>query len=261
MTPNPKQPNDKLRPVVCNHHFNVGCDPKNPKEPRRRWCPDCGLAYVSFGCIDLAKQHHLAECQSLLKNLVDPPVDWEPTMPRGEKEATISSPGDLVANISVPFTRLSMGTWFLGRSRDEVNRILVDSYRLRMSDMSAAANDADLRDMYHKFRNCPAGFYHFTVMAVQQDGIIPKWWGERNLGRCLHQLEDLRSGQDSGVSDHIDQDVVIDRYGKDMSFPVLLRLLAAKAYGWKMSYSPGEEELRRLVYREYCDNKASFSAS
>ncbi|KAH7150371.1 hypothetical protein B0J13DRAFT_287442 [Dactylonectria estremocensis] len=235
MRRNRKQPDRKLctippppRVVLCTHS---DCDQGRPPKYVRQWCPDCCLSYHSCGCVHAAKECHLAECQPIVQTPVDPPVDWSPTMLRGERASKTIPPEGLATNSMISFARPAVGTWLLKQPQEDVIGIIIDTYRLRMSDMTALAETTTLRDMYSKARNCDVGLYHF-LSAARKEGLLPSWWGDRTDNECQLRLEGLKN---RGVLDCIDQDIVIDRYGKDASVPTQMRLLTATIYGSELA--------------------------
>ncbi|KAI5791552.1 hypothetical protein FPQ18DRAFT_336416 [Pyronema domesticum] len=110
-------------------------------------------------------------------------------------------------------------------SEEEVYKILIDAYRLRLDDNYVFA--AEFRGLYAG-EDPVVDFNRFLDKAEWNDGILPKWWNKEKRKRCI-EIGTKKEGW-SYLGHAVEKQDVIDEY-KDRYMPGTLRMLAEKVYG------------------------------
>jgi splicing suppressor protein 51 len=164
------------------------------------------------------------------------------------------SPKALSQPIRQPFTRLDNLTYLHPpMPEQDVYTLLIDAYRLRVTDTLNFDGPAKLRDeifggLSGASQTPLAGFRRFLEPAAARGSrsgnsnatILPPWWDESKQEACLSLTQG--QGQQAGGNDtelcewlnlsrrgKVDKAAVIERYG-DPQFPMQLRMLAEAVY-------------------------------
>ena len=83
----------------------------------------------------------------------------------------------LAVNINKPFTRLEQGTWLHDRPKEDVFKLLVDTYRMRMEDDYKYAYQNTEGSAYDGSPNGLPAFRRFMKLAAKRPGLLPPaWW-------------------------------------------------------------------------------------
>lgn len=183
MTPTPKLFNSTTPSKVppCSHR---SCGRVPAVENKEHRCLTCHVSYCSHGCRRSDSRRHGKICKQLAEG-VERPDAWEPSMPCNEPRLSKwSPPKGLEAPISIPFTRLWLGTWLHGRPEQDVYRILVDTYRLRMDDVFVTTQKAEEDSIYSGRVTGLSGFHRFMGIAAAKEGLLPPWWDEDSARKC-----------------------------------------------------------------------------
>ncbi|CAJ2511441.1 Uu.00g070660.m01.CDS01 [Anthostomella pinea] len=127
------------------------------------------------------------------------------------------------AVIAGPFSHLDQGTYLYDRPEQDVYKLLIDCYRLRMDDNLKFDRVLEPDSIYqqHVSSGLP-GFRRFVRMA---QAILPPWWSEEKQKEC----EASATGW-SDLDVKIQKADIIRCYGDD-HFPMQLRFLAEAVYG------------------------------
>ncbi|KAH8736380.1 putative MYND domain protein [Ilyonectria robusta] len=256
MTPTPKLFNSTTPSKVppCSHR---SCGRVPAVENKEHRCLTCHVSYCSHGCRRSDSRRHGKICKQLAEG-VERPDAWEPSMPCNEPRLSKwSPPKGLEAPISIPFTRLWLGTWLHGRPEQDVYRILVDTYRLRMDDVFVTTQKAEEDSIYSGRVTGLSGFHRFMGIAAAKEGLLPPWWNEdaaRECGRIGLPAVGLPHYL---LSAKISEKVVAGRYG-DPTFATQLRIFGASVYGSYLKGLPGDVVLREMAYSESVANRFMF---
>ncbi|KAH6959687.1 hypothetical protein BKA56DRAFT_466287, partial [Ilyonectria sp. MPI-CAGE-AT-0026] len=136
---------------------------------------------------------------------------------------------DLYARISIPLTRPSLRSWLHGRPPQDVYRILIDTYQLRMDDMFVIAKQAEENSMYNGKQTGYFGFRRFLEKAKAAT-VLPPWWNEDIERECQKQGLPAHGLPLYKLSDKVSEAAIKKLYG-DATFATQLRLFAAGVYG------------------------------
>ncbi|KAI0447294.1 hypothetical protein F4803DRAFT_575457 [Xylaria telfairii] len=102
-----------------------------------------------------------------------------------EKRALLPPPDPLIKDIYDPFNRLKRGDYLQGRPDTDVYRILIDSYRLRMSDNNVFTNVRHEDSIYGNSKDGVAGFLRFLNRAKAIPRMMPSWWDAKKETECV----------------------------------------------------------------------------
>ncbi|KAF6806481.1 mynd domain-containing protein [Colletotrichum sojae] len=132
--------------------------------------------------------------------------------------------------IVAPFTRLEEGTYLYDRPEQDVYRILVDTYRLRMEDNLKIDGTREPDCIYSPGQTDGLpGFRRFLAAAAtkMRGRLLPPWWSEEKQKECE------KLGAESGwysLKSKITKADVIEHYGDD-HFPMQLRMVGEFVWG------------------------------
>ncbi|KAF7539121.1 hypothetical protein G7Z17_g12492 [Cylindrodendrum hubeiense] len=217
-------------------------------------CPACHVSYCSHGCRRSDSRRHKRICEQLRQG-VEPPENWEPVMPCNEPMCSKwSPPKGLDAPISIPFTRLSLGTWLHDRPEHDVYRILIDTYRLRMDDLFTTTGKAEEDRVYNGKPTSYPGFRRFISMAAATGRFLPPWWDGERATKCEKLGLPTNGLAGYKLSNKINEEVVAGRYG-DATFATQLRIFAASICGSYLQGIAGANTLREMAYSESVANR------
>lgn len=128
------------------------------------------------------------------------------------------------------------------RPKEEIYKLLIDSYRLRMEDEYTFTGDADVDSIYGGSADGRRGFRRFVGLAHARPGLLPSWW---NLEHSL-AAEDfgMQEGEWSDLRCCVEKSDIIEHY-KDKMMPMQLRMLAEAVYGTGLN-GQGPEAAARM---------------
>lgn len=129
--------------------------------------------------------------------------------------------------IDKPFHRLDAQTWLHDRPEQDVFKLLIDTYRLRMEDDYSITGDVDVDSIYGGAPDGRRGFRRFLRLAEKRNGLLPKWWARDKAIACE------RVGMNTGWSAldcAVEKADVMEHYGNP-TMPMQLRMLGEQVYG------------------------------
>ncbi|OJD26670.1 hypothetical protein ACJ73_01953 [Blastomyces percursus] len=153
-------------------------------------------------------------------------------------ENNIPSKGLSVA-IDKPFHRLDARTWMHDRPKEDVYKLLIDTYRLRMEDEYKFNGDVDMDSIYSGVQDGRRGFERFLGLVNAHSRLLPAWWSQGNVAECM------AAGTKGGWSDlgcAIGKRDVIEHYGNS-NMPMQLRMFGEQIYG----HSPGGHDAAAML--------------
>ncbi|KAF7504210.1 hypothetical protein GJ744_002583 [Endocarpon pusillum] len=138
--------------------------------------------------------------------------------------ATAESP---VVGVDKPFHRLHAKTWLHDRPEQDVYKLLIDTYRLRMEDNYKLEDTVDEGSIYGSAPNGLKGFRHFLDLAESKGRLLPGWWSPEKRAAC--EGFGMKPGW-SSLATKIGKQAVIKNYGAEL-MPMQLRLFSEQVYG------------------------------
>jgi mitochondrial splicing suppressor protein 51 len=131
--------------------------------------------------------------------------------------------------VTKPFTRLSNNTWLHDRSEEDVYRLLIDAYRMRIEDLYVFEAEFDEGSIYDGEESSIRGFTRFLDKVEQAGkGILPSWWNSNKKAECLAMGMGAKHWQD--LRHAVEKSDIQDHYGES-KFPMQLRMFAESIYG------------------------------
>ncbi|KAL0257705.1 hypothetical protein SLS55_006868 [Diplodia seriata] len=140
-------------------------------------------------------------------------------------------PKNLDTPIPDPFTRLTTRTWLHDRSERDTYRLLIDAYRLRMSDQYTFEGDADVDCVLGgAVASSIGGFTRFLrKLGREAPDLLPPWWSAAKEEEC-RRAGMVRKGVWESLSAAPEKADVVEHYG-DARMPMQLRMFAEAVYG------------------------------
>ncbi|KAK3357281.1 hypothetical protein B0T25DRAFT_566581 [Lasiosphaeria hispida] len=117
--------------------------------------------------------------------------------------------------VSNPFTRLDNGTYLQNRSETDVFRLVVDSYRLRLTDDGLPPS--------------PSQFGRHLRLAESRAGMLPSWWNAIKAQASANFGSPANTSTVQLTHPVFESDI-IEHYGNS-EFPMQLRMLAEAICG------------------------------
>jgi len=150
-----------------------------------------------------------------------------PPRTSGSARSTQPPPKNLSFAVEKPFHRLDSKTWMHERPEQDVYKLLIDTYRLRMEDNYNLEGDADADGIYGGARDGRQGFRRFLRLAEGRRGLLPSWWSQEKAAEC--EAVGMRDGW-SSLATALEKRNVIDHYGNP-NMPMQLRMFGEQVYG------------------------------
>jgi mitochondrial splicing suppressor protein 51 len=194
-------------------------------------CAKChASSYCSRECQKSDWKQHKKTCGSKSS---DPgtdaaaPVAAAPGVTTRPLSSTGSSTKNLDTVIDKPFQKLQNKTWLHDRSENDVFKLLIDSYRMRMVDDHTFTGDVDNDSIYGGANSGELGFHRFMREVTKKPGLLPSWWTAQKLVDCL---QFGRSNSSSNLSAAVEKSDIQETYGNP-DMPMQLRMFAEQVYG------------------------------
>ncbi|KAK3305123.1 uncharacterized protein B0T15DRAFT_567174 [Chaetomium strumarium] len=190
---------------------------KSPPEVTLKKCAKCSVTpYCSRDCQKADWKAHKKTC-------------GKGSVPLPTADTALSPPKGVEQPIAIPFTRLNEGTWLHDRPEEDVYRLLIDAYRLRVEDDYTFDGDVDDDSLYGGASSGLAGFRRFLHLARQREDLLPPWWSDEKRREC-EAFGMASSGHFQDLRCAVEKGDIIEHYG-DPRFPMQLRMFAEAVYG------------------------------
>lgn len=137
-----------------------------------------------------------------------------------------------------PFHRLNDKTWLHDRPETDVFKLLIDTYRLRLTDNYTFGDGGGASG--------ETGFEQFLGQAEARDGLLPSWWSPEKQAACINLG---KQGGWSDLSKKVDKSGIVERYGQPTA-PMQLRLLGEKVIGTGPGGQKGDSVIRMQMMVE-----------
>ncbi|KAF4974955.1 hypothetical protein FZEAL_8218 [Fusarium zealandicum] len=185
-------------------------------------CPEgCRTPYCSRNCRRADKKAHGKVCK-LLQDAVAAGASSSQHRPT-EHQRQPPSPDTTLRIIDV--------TWFHDCPKEEVYRILIDSYRLRMNDMSECRQVSDEDVYFVRFATSIIGFRRYLDIAQDTAGFLPSWWNAEKREECEAYCAIPNGGHTCKLSYWQSVEDIARDYNDDEQIVLRLRLLAQVVFG------------------------------
>lgn len=159
--------------------------------------------------------------------------------------ANLSPPKGLEGPVDKPFTRLENGTWLHDRPVEDVYRLLLDAFRMRIEDdyMLEQIN-TEGTIMAGEPHSLP-GFQRFMQSVERRRSLLPPWWTPQHRLDCEKLGMTFTQENWQSLDCSIEKHDVVEHYG-DAKFPMQLRMFAEAVLG----SGPGGQDgtaMRRMM--------------
>lgn len=189
-------------------------------------CAKCQTYYCSRECQKADWKEHKKVC-----GINATPASASNSPHTNSPLSTSASAGQPLKGLSVtidkPFHRLNAKTWLHDRPEQDVYKILIDTYRLRMEDNYNLEGISDADSIYGGARDGRQGFNRFLRLAESRRKLLPPWWSQEKAAEC--EAVGMNDGW-SSLASKIKKSDIIEHYGNPNA-PMQLRLFGEQVYG------------------------------
>jgi len=215
---------------------------KGPPEVTLKHCAKCPSSSVRYCSRDCQKADWTKH-----KKICAKEKTTSPDLAGSAAESSASPLKGLEKALDKPFTRLDSGTWLHDRPENDVYRLLIDTYRMRMEDNYVFDQENTPGSVYTGAPDGLVGFQRFLQLAAAQSGLLPVWWNSEKQAAC----EQLGMDSDEWCSLRccVEKQDVVKHYG-DPLFPMQLRMFGEKVYQRGPGGQDGAAMLRTMVRQE-----------
>ena len=219
----------------------TGCKRTETKHTILEACPRCeGSLYCCDECrvLDLKAHEPICAATRSAKGLdkkapaQSPEPSWEPQL-------------DVI--VEQPFHKLQAKTWLHGRSEQDVYKLLVDTYRLRLDEECAYPGLChSIRIPSNTEKEMVEEFRRFLELAELRTGLLPTWWSDEKAIACV------AFGTAQGEQ-FLDEAVmakdIMDKY-RNQQLPLQLRILGEQVYGTGPGGYSSYSRMERMIMIE-----------
>ncbi|KAL2839186.1 hypothetical protein BJY01DRAFT_250604 [Aspergillus pseudoustus] len=192
------------------------CSAIRTTEPPFRLCAKCRLTrYCSRGWLKADYKIHKKIC----------------SQNAAAREHMNNPPRHLSKLVKKPYHKLRDRAWLHDRPRQDVYRMLIDAYRLRMDDEWRSSGQADPKSIYCEgVDSGHDGFHTFIMQADIADvangsaKLMPHDWNVTDVIECVTQYS-MKKEAWSSLSQKINEDYVYEHY-RSYSLGQQLRIFA-----------------------------------
>ncbi|EOA91456.1 hypothetical protein ACJQWK_04258 [Exserohilum turcicum] len=153
---------------------------------------------------------------------------------------------DLEQHVPNPFTRLDQGKYLHDRPKQDVYKLLIDSFRPRQQDEMQFERKTSPKSLYTGASSGIEPFKKYVAQAEKRSGLLPPWWTSETQSECEAFGE---SGAWNDLRKKITKADIIAHYG-DEKAPMQLRMLAEAIIGAGLMGQDGTIMRRMLCQQE-----------
>ncbi|KAK2764430.1 hypothetical protein FQN54_009124 [Arachnomyces sp. PD_36] len=135
----------------------------------------------------------------------------------------------LSVTIDKPFHKLDSKTWLHDRPEEDVYKLLVDTYRMKVEDTYALEGEVFSDSIYGGARDGGRrGFRRFLKRVESKPGLLPSWWSPEKANACVRYGTNSNNWSDLACA--AEKSDIIEHYGERM-MPMQLRMFGEQVYG------------------------------
>lgn len=226
------------------HFCNTCTMPSTEAHPLKR-CAKCKTQwYCSRECQKIDWKDHKQICS---KNASETAQASAPPRPSNSNQneakfpEPLNGPKKLSVQIAQPFHELDNGKWLHNRPKEDVYKLLIDSYRLRMEDDFTFTGTPLRTSIYGLATDGREGFTRYLRRMEKgyRRVLLPPWWTREHSKACVEF--GMQDGWYS-LSAKVDK-FKITQYYQEATMPMEMRLFAEFAYG----RGPGGQSAIRIL--------------
>lgn len=209
-------------------------------------CSRCKSAfYCSRDCQKEDWKQHKKRCNDIAQSGAS----------SGNSNTSTQSTSSLSFNVQKPFHKLHDGTWLHDRPVENVYKLLIDVYRLRLEDVYNLEGKVDRYSIYGGAtdggRN---GFRQFLILVESQHRLLPTWWAPEKREDCIGY--GLTGGGWSNLGEKKKKSDIVEYYGNPY-MPMQLRLFGEQVYGT----GPGGQSGKAVMQMQMAGEKGEMFSS
>ncbi|KAG0014767.1 hypothetical protein BGZ81_000263 [Podila clonocystis] len=152
--------------------------------------------------------------------------------------------GALKTTILQPFHKLHVKRWLYDRDTDDVYKLLIDTYRLRVEDDYVLEGEVSIDSLYGGGN--PLEDFKDFLKKCHAKNLLPPWWTKDCDKECL--ALGTKAGW-SSLRNAVEKGDIIEHY-KDSLMPMQLRMMGEQVYGRGPGGQSGESMLRMQMQSE-----------
>ncbi|PLB45814.1 putative MYND domain protein [Aspergillus steynii IBT 23096] len=219
------------------------CTTTSDDRPLKR-CAKCRTQwYCSRECQKADWKSHKRICSKIAALSTPDPDDDK------KSKKVYLPPTNLDVQIAMPFHELDKRTWLYNRPKEDVYKLLIDVYRLRMDDNLVYMDKRTPYSLYAGAENAREGFVKFLRRIDKKRStraLLPMWWSAENSKACLKY--GMKDGW-SSFAKKVDTELIIEHY-RMPTLPTQMRLFAELIYGCAPSGGTALHMIQLMMKRE-----------
>ncbi|KAF2279931.1 putative MYND domain protein [Westerdykella ornata] len=218
-----------------------------------RRCAQChSAAYCSRRCQRRDWKQHKENCQPASEPVGCGDVCFNSTNERSSDSTQnpSSKPKPLEKTLFKPFNRLDNGTYLHDRPKQDVYKLLIDTFRLRENDDYEFEGYKQVGIVYKGATHSLEPFRRFLRLAESRTGLLPSWWNGDARKECEELGMQTEQGNWSSLKHRVAKRDIIKRYEDDLTMPMQLRMLGGLVYRREVMGADATSMLRMMVSRE-----------
>lgn len=149
-------------------------------------------------------------------------ADWKEHKKNDCADIARPKASPLSFNVEKPFHKLHDKTWLHDRPQEDVYKLLIDAFRLRLND------DHDFQATVDATADGGCDGFRFLTLVTSNPELLPTWWTAEN------ENESVKFGMAeeswSNLDNTIEKTDLVDHYG-DPLMHMQLRMFAEQVYG------------------------------
>lgn len=223
------------------------CQKCNKTDVELSRCERCDIRYCSRSCQIQDWKTHKKTCA---RNRGQPANNTNTnTSTASPPSSATQTTAGLQQSIPNPFTRIDNGTYLHDRPPADVYKLLIDTYRLRMDDVSKFEGVKEADSLYAPgVTDALPGFRRFlATLKFKSPRYLPDWWDDEKQAEC-EALGATAAGW-SSLRRKVDKAAVSAHYRND-HFPMQLRMFAGMVYGRGIMGQDGTTMRRMMMQME-----------
>lgn len=199
-------------------------------------CANCQTAsYCSRQCQKADWKSHKPGCASARSAGATNATSSTASAPRAtasklnaEAEEFVPRSKSPITNVEKPYHALKAGTWLHTRPKEDVFKLLIDTYRMRLEDDYLLTGDVPNDSLYGGAPNGLRGFRKFFRLVQKKAGLLPHWWNYSMQQLC--EVYGMTASNWSNLACAVEKHDIVEHYA-DPLMPMQLRMFGEQVYG------------------------------